>query len=80
MVQPALPLILGLRPQKAKPVAVEPEPEAQVVDSEPAPQLHADGGVTDTETQSVVEASSADALEYGISLRKEGSPVAGQYT
>ncbi|KIW66922.1 hypothetical protein PV04_06204 [Phialophora macrospora] len=76
MVQPALPLIRGSRTQKAKPVAVEPEPESQVVDSEPVSQTHADGGVTDTETQSALEVSSVETLENGIPLRKEGSPVA----
>ncbi|EXJ58414.1 hypothetical protein A1O7_05839 [Cladophialophora yegresii CBS 114405] len=71
MVQPALPLVLGSRPRKAKPVTVEPEPESEVVASESAPQLQVNGRVPDTETQSVAEGPSDKAAEDTSSPRKE---------
>ncbi|OCT51397.1 hypothetical protein CLCR_08192 [Cladophialophora carrionii] len=77
MVQPALPLVLASRPRKGKPVAVQPEPGSEAVDSEPTPQTHVNGGVPDTETQSVVEGPIAEAHEDTSSQRTESPPVAG---
>ena len=75
MVQPALPLVPGFRPQKAKLVATEPEPE--VAGLEPTPQSSSNSGVTDGDSQSVVESSSPDALHDELSEGKEASPLAG---
>ena len=79
LVQPALPLIPGKRPQKAK--AVEVETESDVGDSEVAPQALSNGRGDHEQTQPVeVEAGPASPsdLQNGDIEGKEVASVAGQ--
>ncbi|KIW91663.1 uncharacterized protein Z519_07631 [Cladophialophora bantiana CBS 173.52] len=75
IVQPALPLIPGLKPQKAKPITVEREPEK--ADPGPATQLLTDGDKVQKDTESVANAAYSDVSQNGFTGEKEVSPLTG---
>lgn len=76
MVQPALPLIPGPKPSKAKRIVVEPQPH--VNDREEAPQIALNGEAVQADPLSEAKISLAENVHNGSSDNLNGFSPAGQ--